>query len=403
VLGVILQKTSKSNMVVERISEGMKKTYTMLISSKKIIIALSLLVLSGCSIIPGSHMEGVDVEPETSTLEQDLSNINISVIDSSLISRLKDSQQTYSQAKKYTPVVTDTYDYVLGVGDVLSIGVWDHPELTIPAAVQRTAEFDGFRIQSDGTITYAYAANVQAAGKTIKQLHDVLVTKLSEVIEKPQIDLKVVGFKSQRTYVTGEVKKPGVFAISEIPLTLIDALNLAGGLSERADWRTVSFTRNNQVETIKLDDFYTKGDISQNRLLRHGDIIHVNRTDNQKVFVLGDVSKAGSIEINRYGLSLAEALSDVGGLNERTANANGIFVLRKRPLNEEGIIADVYQLHAQNVVALVLADQFKLQPRDIVYVTTAPIARWNRLISQLVPTVEALESISTIKTQGNFF
>jgi polysaccharide export outer membrane protein len=375
----------------------------MLISSKKIIIALSLLLLSGCSIIPGSHMEGIDVEPETSTLEQDLSNINISIIDSSLISQLKDSQQTYSQAKKYTPVVTDSYDYVLGVGDVLSIGVWDHPELTIPAAVQRTAEFDGFRIQADGTITYAYAANVQAAGKTIRQLHDVLVKKLSEVIEKPQIDLKVVGFKSQRAYVTGEVKKPGVLAISEIPLTLIDALNLAGGLSERADWRTVSFTRNNQVQTIKLDDFYTKGDISQNRLLKHGDIIHVNRTDNQKVFVLGDVSKAGSIEINRYGLSLAEALSDVGGLNERTANANGVFVLRKRPENEEGIIADVYQLHAQNVVALVLADQFKLQPRDIVYVTTAPIARWNRLISQLVPTVEALESISTIKTQGNFF
>ena len=348
-------------------------------------------------------MEGVDVEPETSTLEQDLSNINISVIDSSLISRLKDSQQTYSPAKKYTPVDIEGYDYVLGVGDVLSIGVWDHPELTIPAAVQRTADFDGFRIQADGTITYAYAENIIAAGKTIRQLHQILVAKLSEVIEKPQIDLKVVGFKSQRAYVTGEVKKPGVQAISEIPLTLIDALNLAGGLSERADWRTVSFTRDNQVQTIKLDDFYTKGDISQNRLLKHGDIIHVNRTDNQKVFVLGDVSKAGSIEINRYGLSLAEALSDVGGLNEGTANANGIFVLRKRPENEGGIIADVYQLYAQNVVALVLADQFKLQPRDIVYVTTAPIARWNRLISQLVPTVEALESISTIKAQGKIF
>lgn len=354
-------------------------------------------------MIPGSHMEGVDADPETSTLEQDLSNINISVIDSALISQLKNSQQAYSQAKKTTPMITEGYDYVLGIGDVLSIGVWDHPELTIPAAVQRTAEFDGFRIQTDGTLTYAYAANIPAAGKTIRELHKVLVAKLSEVIEKPQLDLKVVGFKSQRTYVTGEVKKPGVFAISEIPLTLIDALNLAGGLSERADWRTVNFTRNNQTEIIRLDDFYTQGDITQNRLLQHGDIIHVNRTDNQKVFVLGDVSKAGSIEINRYGLSLAEALSDVGGLNEKTANANGVFVLRKRPANEEGVIADVYQLYAQNVVALVLADQFKLQPRDIVYVTTAPIARWNRLISQLVPTVQALESISTIKTQGNFF
>ena len=380
-----------------------EKIYAMLKYSKKLIVSFSLLILSGCSMIPGSHLEGIDVEPETSTLEQDLSNVNISIIDSALIARLKDSQQAYAQAKKHFPVITEGYDYVLGIGDVLSIGVWDHPELTIPAAVQRTAEFDGFRIQADGTITYAYAANIPAAGKTIRQLHQVLVAKLSQVIEKPQLDLKVVSFRSQKTYVTGEVNKPGVFAITEIPLTLIDAINKAGGLSERADWRTVSFTRNNQTEIIRLDDFYTKGDISQNRLLKHGDIIHVNRTDNQKVFVLGDVKKAGSIEINRYGLSLAEALSDVGGLNEQTANANGVFVLRKRPVNEEGIIADVYQLHAQNVIALVLADQFQLQPRDIVYVTTAPIARWNRLISQLVPTVQALDSISTIKTQGAFF
>jgi polysaccharide export outer membrane protein len=375
----------------------------MLKYSKKLVVSLSLLILSGCSIIPGSHLEGVDVEPETSTLEQDLSNINISVIDSALISQLKDSQQAYTQTKKHTPMITEGYDYVLGIGDSLSIAVWDHPELTIPAAVQRTAQFDGFRIQPDGTITYAYAANIPAAGKTIRQLHDILVTKLSEIIENPQLDVKIVGFNSQKAYVTGEVKNPGVLRVTEIPLTLIDALNQAGGLTERADWRTVSFTRDNQTENIRLDDFYTRGDISQNRLLKHGDIIHVNRTDNQKVFVLGDVAKAGSIEINRYGLSLAEALSDVGGLNEQTANANGVFVLRKRPANEEGVIADVYQLYAQNVVALVLADQFKLQPRDIVYVTTAPIARWNRLISQLVPTVSALENISTIKNQGAFF
>ena len=369
--------------------------------SKKMLVALSLVIFSGCSMIPGSHMAGVDLDLEASTLQQDLSNVNIAVIDSALIAQLKESEQTKTQTQKNTPVITEGYDYVLGIGDVLSIGVWDHPELTIPAAVQRTAAFDGFRIQADGTITYAYAANIPAAGKTIKQLHALLVEKLNKVIEKPQLDLKVVGFNSQRVYVTGEVNKPGALPVTEIPLTLIDALNQAGGLSARADWRTVNFTRDNQVQSIKLDDFYTQGDISQNRLLQHGDIIHVNRTDNQKVFVLGDVTNAGSIEINRYGLSLAEALSDVGGLNEKTANANGVFVLRKRPDNKNGVIADVYQLYAQNVVALVLADQFKLQARDIVYVTTAPIARWNRLISQLIPTISGLNSISVIKRDGS--
>ncbi|GAC36855.1 polysaccharide export outer membrane protein [Paraglaciecola psychrophila 170] len=322
------------------------------------------------------------------------------MIDSGLIAQLKEQSQAQTQNQKNTPVITEGYEYILGIGDVLSIGVWDHPELSLPAGMQRTAAFDGFRVKTDGTINFAYAADIPAADKTLKQFSELLVEELSKVIQKPQIDIKVVDFRSQRVYVTGEVKQPGVFPVTETPLTLIDAINQAGGLNERANWRTVNFTRDNQVQIIKLDDFYTMGDISQNRLLQHNDIIHINRIDNQKVFVLGDVSKAGSIEINRYGLSLAEALSDVGGLNESTANANGVFVLRKRANSENGVFADVYQLHAQNVVALVLADQFKLQARDIVYVTTAPIARWNRLISQLVPTILSFDKIPVIKSNS---
>jgi len=369
---------------------------------KLMVASLSLLIMSACTVIPGGHIEGITPSEENTSLENDMNNVNFQVIDFALLQQQK-SNKTQLKRANLKDVNVSNYEYKLGVGDVLSIGVWDHPELTIPAAVQRTAAFDGFRIQADGTITYAYAANIPAAGKTIRQLHDVLVKRLSRIIEKPQLDIKVVGFNSQKAYVTGEVNKPGVYAVTEIPLTLIDALNQAGGLNDEADWRTVTFTRGNKSETIKLDEFYANGDISQNRLLQHSDIIHVNRTDSQKVFVLGDVSKASSVEVHRYGLSLAEALSEVGGLNEATADANGIFVLRKRDLQKDGVIADVYQLHAKNVVALVLADEFKLEPRDIIYVTTAPIARWNRLISQLLPTVTAIDDVSLIKSRGNIF
>ncbi|PAJ74484.1 polysaccharide biosynthesis protein [Pseudoalteromonas sp. NBT06-2] len=369
---------------------------------KLIVTSLSLLTMSACTVIPGGHIEGITPSEQNTSIENDMSNVNFQVIDFALLQQQKASKSQLKRAN-LKDVNVSHYEYILGVGDVLSIGVWDHPELTIPAAVQRTAAFDGFRIQADGTITYAYAANIPAAGKTIRQLHDVLVKRLSRIIEKPQIDIKVVGFNSQKAYVTGEVNKPGVYAVTEIPLTLIDALNQAGGLNDKADWRTVTFTRGNKSETIQLDEFYENGDISQNRLLQHGDIIHVNRTDSQKVFVLGDVSKASSVEVHRYGLSLAEALTEVGGLNEATADANGIFVLRKRDLQKDGVIADVYQLHAKNVVALVLADEFKLEPRDIIYVTTAPIARWNRLISQLLPTIGAIDTIYEIDQKGKLF
>ena len=182
------------------------------------------------------------------------------------------------------------------------------------AATQRTAQFDGIQVQKNGTINYAYASGLKAEGKTVIQLHSALAKKLSKVIEEPQVDMKVVGFNSQKAYVTGEVKQPGVAAISEIPLTLVDAITNAGGLNETADWADVTFTRNNNTQVIRLNDFYARGDLSQNRLLQDGDVIHVNRIDKQKIFVLGDVIRGGTVDINRYGISLAEAMSEVGGI-----------------------------------------------------------------------------------------
>lgn len=370
---------------------------------KTFIASACFLAMSGCTIIPGGHFEGLKQGEQTENLERELEKVNIQLIDSALISQYKDIQNTVDSQRKTrnanSALDLSNYEYKLGVGDVLTIGVWDHPELTIPAAVQRTAEFDGFRVQADGTVTYAYAPNIPAAGKTVAEVREELVKRLSRVIEDPQIDVKVVGFRSQKAYVTGEVNKPGVYAVTETPLTLIDALNQAGGLNDRADWKTVTFTRGGETETIRLDDFYSKGDISQNRLLQHGDVVHVTRNDQRNVYVLGDVKRAGTVEVNRYGLNLAEALSEVGGIDERSADANGIFVLRKRDLEKDGVIADVYQLHAKNVAALVLAEQFELDPQDIVYVTSAPLARWNKVISLLLPALTTVDRLQDIDNQ----
>lgn len=368
----------------------------MALRCKSLITSFAFLAMTGCTIIPGSHYEGIESNEKTQNLEQELEKVNIQLIDSALITQQKKTRTAAKPISSLVGVNTRDYQYKLGVGDVVTVGVWDHPELTIPAGTQRTAEFDGFKVQEDGTVTYAYASNIPAAGHTISELRKDLVTRLARVIENPQVDVKIVSFKSQKAYVTGEVKQPGVYPVTDTPLTLIDAINQAGGLTEAADWRTVTFTRGDKTEVIKLEDFYANGDISQNRLLQHGDIVHVNRNDKQKVFVLGDVNKAGSVKLNRYGLNLAEALSDSGGLNESTADANGIFVLRKSNVEQTGVIADVYQLHAKNIAALVLAEQFELQPHDIVYVTSAPLARWNRVISLLLPSVATVDNLNDI-------
>jgi polysaccharide export outer membrane protein len=137
---------------------------------------------------------------------------------------------------------------------------------------------------------------------------------------------------------------------------------------------------------------YEKGNKLHNILLQQGDVINVPLGDDQKVFLLGEVGKSSTLPMGRNGLTLAEAISNVGGLNQQAADATGVFVVRRAEeasVDSEYLI-DMYQLNLKDATALVLADGFNLRDRDLVYVTTAPVARWNRVVSLLVPSLNVL-------------
>ena len=132
--------------------------------------------------------------------------------------------------------------------------------------------------------------------------------------------------------------------------------------------------------------------------------MHVPRNDGQKVFVMGEVNEPKLLKIDRAGMSLTEALSSVGGINQLAADATGIFVVRANRTAatdnaetgqvKKSTIADIYQLDISNAAALVIGTEFELQPYDIVYVTAAPITRWNRVIGQILPTITGFNEIT---------
>jgi polysaccharide export outer membrane protein len=358
---------------------------------------LILFILTGCTIVPGGN---VDVGLITFEDSFDINpQVNVRVITPVLLKKMQ-RVSPIAQPNNDLEEKISNYSYVIGKGDILNITVWDHPELTTPAGQFRSAGESGNVVHSDGTIFYPYVGKVNVVNKSVGEVRELISELLGQYIKDPQIDVSIAAYRSQRTFITGEVKVPSVLPITNVALTLLDALNHSGGMSANADWRSVVLTTNNGGEAVEesldLYALYQKGDMSQNRLLSHNDIIHVPRNDSLKVFVMGDVVTPSTQPIDRSGLTLAEALNDSGGINERTANASGIFVLRAS--EQDGKLVDVFHLNASVGSMFILSTQFELQPLDVVYVTSAPAARWNRLISQLVPTFTALRYSTQINS-----
>ena len=385
---------------------------------KKLLVAVALpVILAGCTV-PGAYLnlDGTNDSANNTETVDILEQVNVYPLTADKMASYK-APRLSARINPELDAKLAAYEYRVGAGDILNVTIWDHPELTIPAGSYRSASESGNWVHADGTIFYPYIGFVPVAGKTVVEIRAILTNKLAKYIETPQVDVNVAAFRSKKAYITGEVNEPGQQFITNVPLTLLDAVNNAGGLAEDADWRNVTLTRQGVEQQLSLHALMQRGDLTQNRLLVPGDIVHVPRNDGQKVFVMGEVNEPKLLKIDRAGMSLTEALSSVGGINQLAADATGIFVVRANRTVETTItatdsadtgqvkkttIADIYQLDISNAAALVIGTEFELQPYDIVYVTAAPITRWNRVISQILPTIsgfnEITEGISRVRS-----
>lgn len=362
---------------------------------------------------PFSRQSSVEM-PTRESDEAILKKLNIQTINAELIIRLEQNSSHYSlapdnvanhyfdyrigsKAIKGIPVKDEPYtQYRVGPRDILNITVWDHPELTIPAGEFRSAESAGNVVGEDGTFFYPYVGVVQAADRTVEDIREELTVKLSKYIEFVQLDVRVASYRSQRVYVVGEVTNPGIQLVKDIPLTVLEAINNAGGVTSEADLRNIILTRNDKTYSINLLSLYEGGDVTQNVLLQHGDVLNVPDSALNKVFVLGEtnhfvaggaIGRSRSLVMNKARMTLTEALSEAGGLDQETSDPARIFVFRGGLGKPE-----IYHLDAKSPDALLLADRFPLQPRDVIYVDRAEGIRWNQIIGQIQPTINLLNA-----------
>ncbi|MFM2074956.1 MAG: hypothetical protein RJB34_1261 [Pseudomonadota bacterium] len=375
------------------------------------IFALVLgTVLSGCALAPGMRFEVVttdySAEPNDAQILQPVSApepvqdpdrpaIQLSAINPQTIKGLQ--AQRSGQLQTVQELMVRSTPYTIGVGDVLGITVWDHPQLAFPVQAgaggggQDTGVIPvGYLVGEEGTIQFPYVGDFKVQGLTAHQAREALIKPLSKYIKNPQITLRVQAYRSQKIYIDGEVRTPGQHFISDSPMSLAEALSRAGGSTGNADTSKISIIREGREYQVDLPRTVQMGINPSNIMLTHGDLVRVAHRDETKIAVLGEIVRPGSMPMRNGRLSLADALSEAGGLNVNSANARQVYVIRSAGLEAAPW---VYHINTRSPAMLALADQFELHAKDIVYVDPAPLAMWNRVISLLLPSGGLTQSV----------
>lgn len=358
-------------------------------------ITLLPLVLGGCTIVPGIRMKDWSDERWQAAQPEQEQQYKIIPITGNLILQQRRSQLADLQAnqQQLSQQALRDYQYKVGPQDILNVVVWNHPELSNPLGNFQDIQNMGRLVREDGTIFYPYAGVIQVNGMTVEDIRNLLAQRLKPYIESPQVDVRVVGFRSKKVYVSGEVKQPGIVPITDMPLTLIEAINASGGFAERADQGTAILTRNGVRYSINLFDLYNSG--RGNMLLQDRDVIYVPNNEANKVFVMGEVNKQTAVYVDKGTLTLADALSQSEGIDLATANTKEIYVIRassppQPDVEPTAIEPLIYHLDAHLIPSLMLAGEFQLQPRDVIFVSTTGVVRFNRIVEQILPTIQTL-------------
>lgn len=274
-------------------------------------------------------------------------------------------------------------------GDSLRVRIYERYGGNIFPTIQGTSADLGIqRVAEDGSIKIPVVGVVRVAGLDLNQIETRVIQALGNKVQEPEV---IVEFDSPRTHtvmVSGDVKNPGRVSMLEDVRSVADAINKAGGplssaTGSGANQLQVVVRRNGQVIlTTQFSDLLAGSDIA----VQKGDEIVVR--PNSRIFtVLGAVLRSGNVEMTKHNLTLLEALGQVGGLNDVRANKTGVYVFRMGDLETNPTARGrVFRLDLFQPVSIFVAQQFGLQPRDVIYVTNAPLYEYDKILTSIYRT-----------------
>lgn len=268
-------------------------------------------------------------------------------------------------------------EYLLGPGDVLALQVWNRDNLSDPELV----------VAPDGTIAVMRIGRLKVEGRSIQDVTQEIASRLSTYYNGPEVRLVVRKYKNNKAYVLGRVTTPGLIEFSGKG-SLLEALSMAGGLpilSQKSFLTKCAIIRGkNQVIWVDLRDLLQNGNLALNAPIRNNDIIFIPESEDELVYVMGEVKTPGAIHL-KTTLTYLDALMFSGGPT-RSADLTQTYIIRfetgKRTIKRIDLKAMLEKGEG--------SANFVLRDNDIIYVAETGMASFNYTMSQILPSMEVL-------------
>jgi polysaccharide export outer membrane protein len=242
-------------------------------------------------------------------------------------------------------------------------------------------------VAPDGSVTIFRIGLINVRNRQLEEVTAEIATKLGMFYDKPEVNLAVKTYANNKAFVLGRVANPGVVHFSGDG-TLIEALSLSGGLpvvDTGAFLSKCAIIRGKQEPLwIDLRKLLQAGDMSLNVRLQNNDIVFIPESEDETVYVLGEVLRPGPVKLKSQ-LTLLDVLTACGGPS-KYANREKIFIIRS-----DGKTGVLKTIDLKKMLATGdMSQDYILRHSDIVYVPPTRIAQFNDVLQSLTPALQFL-------------
>lgn len=296
---------------------------------------------------------------------------------------------------------SSTFNNTISAGDVVDVSIWEAPPALLFGTASDISGLSGSKevklpeqmVDNKGQITIPFVGKISVSGKTPEQVQAMIVKGLAKKANNPSAVVRIAKNNSADVTIVGEVTNSTRMPLTGKTERILDALAAAGGTKHPSSRISVQLNRRGQSVEMPFDAIIK--DPRQNVILQKGDVVSVNY-QTKSFTVLGATAKNTEIDFEAGGISLMQALARSGGLDDNRADARGVFIFRQESANiltpeqraalpmqlqYASEVPVIYRLNLKEPINYIVAQNFAIKDKDLIYVSNAPGVEFRKFIS----------------------